>query len=195
MKALSVIAIAFLSFVTILFAQTPRIFNAPASVVGSGKDFWMDSGSDALAFQVNVGALRQVKDEIHATYRRKLTGHVLELVREQHSGLNIPVGSKELREGGIVCGAETPTPFTIKEWITSPDGRVIFSDSLNPAKTRHAAETMKLPLFAYGNDAGGLVCWAVARKCESKRVTWPPSEGTGVQYVKQFTPTCTLPPQ
>jgi hypothetical protein len=157
----------------------------------------MDSGDGVLNFQVDVGTITQQNDELRVRYRRRLVGRALEIVQRQHPKLVIPSGSMEWADDGVVCGEDVPIPFAIKERITSPEGRLLFSDTLDPAKTRRFQERMKLQLGYASDYADSLACWAVARKCEDKDVVWPPSLSgprRGPEYGRHFVPSCKLTP-
>jgi hypothetical protein len=184
-----------LALATPSFSRTDRIYTAPAAAVAAGKEFWMDSGDDDLDFQVDVGTITQVKDELRVHYRRRLVGRPLEIVRKQHPKLVIPNNSMEWADDGVVCLEDIPIPFAIRERITSPNGRLLFSDTLDPAKTRRFQERMKLQLGYNPDFADSLACWAVARKCEGKDVVWPPPKTgpqRGPEYGKHFVPSCKL---
>lgn len=210
--AASLIVITLLVIVTVNVAQTSAtepITFAPASVIGAGKPYWIDSNpKDALINgRVDIGTMHWVGDEIEAQFLWPSAPGSLRDFRASHPNLNVPEGSYFYDRERVVCGKEAMIFYHVESSLLAPDGTPIYHKTFNPKDERLKAEASEKELrsglgAAYGSDPRSLVCWAAARKCEGRDFSWPPppnmtpleysdrAKRMRTQYNRMFVPVC-----
>jgi hypothetical protein len=208
-------ALAALVLVASYTAHAEPVTFAPASVIGAGSPFWVDSNPDPefalIDARVDIGTMHQTGDEIEAQILWPSAPGYLMSLRAAHRGITIPDGSQSIDRERVVCGAEEMVYFRVESTIVGPDGTLIVRKTFDPAKERLKAEASAKGMRAmsrmpssYGSDARSLVCWAAARKCEGKDFSWPPPTNKTpleyseratrmrAEYNQMFVPTCKL---
>jgi hypothetical protein len=202
--------------VILMFSESPAaefVTSSPAAAIGSGASHWIDTVPDPefslINARVDVGTLRQVGDAIEAQISRTLRLGILRDFRAAHPDLKIPDGSQSIDRERIVCREDGPLSYRVEAALVAPDGKVIDRQAFAPAHERlksdaqEARRTSSMPI-GYHPDPISLVCWAVARKCEDKPITWPPPQNKApleysepaarmrAEYNRMFVPRCQL---
>ena len=211
---LSLILIA-LALVAPNTARTDPVTSAPASVIGAGTPFWVDSNPDPefalIDARVDIGTVRQRGDEIEVQILWPSAPGSLMSWRAAHPGVTIPAGSQAIERERVVCGPEEMLYFRVESTIVGPDGTLIVRKTFDPTEERLKAEASAKEMRAisrmpvgYGSNPRSLVCWAAARKCEGKDFSWPPPPNKTpleyseratrmrAEYNRMFVPTCEL---
>ena len=188
------------------------VTSAPPAAIGGGASVWIDSTPDPqfalINARVDVGTLRQVGDAIEAQLSWTLKLGMLRDARAAHPDLKIPDGSQSIERERIVCRPEGPLSYRVETTLVAPDGKLIDRQAFEPARERRKSEEQEMrrpgSMLGYHPDPISLVCWAVARKCEDKPMSWPPprnetpleySERAArmrAEYNRTFVPRCTL---
>jgi hypothetical protein len=186
--------------------------SAPPAAIGGGASVWIDSVPDpAFALinaRVDIGTLRQVGDAIEAQFSRTLRLGMLRDVRANHPDLAIPDGSQLIDRERVVCRPDGPLSYLVETTLVAPDGKLINRQTLEPDRERHKSQEREArrsgSRLGYHPDPISLVCWAVARKCDDKPVSWPPPRNEAPlenseraarmnsEYDRMFVPRCTL---
>jgi hypothetical protein len=195
--------------------QGPRaepVASAPPAAIGGGAPVWIDSVSDpAFALinaRVDVGTLRQVGDAIEAEISWTLKYGMLRDVQADRPGLTIPEGSRLIERQRIVCRPDGPLGYRVETTLVAPDGNRIDRRAFEPDRERRKSEDQETrrsgSRLGYHPDPPSLVCWAVARKCDDKPMSWPPPPNhtplenseraarMNSEYDRMFVPRCTL---
>lgn len=201
---LTVVSILLGGVIIASVGQSSSAVFAPASAIGNGKTFWVNSSpEDARASViVDVGNLHQIDDSVETQFKWELAGESLRTARKDHPGVSIPAGSSQEETKRVVCGPEGLIAVTVENKILSLEGKLIEKEQFDPVRQRHQQETSKLHTdypFNYGRTPASLVCLAAARKCEGQDLSWPPSPRPRHatpdelrQYSKQFVPSCKM---
>jgi hypothetical protein len=188
------------------------VTSAPPAAIGGGAPLWIDSVPDpAFALinaRVDVGTLRQVGDAIEAQVSWPLKLGAWRDTQAAHPDLTIPEGSQSIERERIVCRPQGPLSYSVERTFVAPDGKLIGRQAFEPDHERRKSEEQEARLSrsrpGYHPDPPSLVCWAVARKCDGKPMSWPPppnktplehSERTArmnAEYDRMFVPRCTL---
>jgi hypothetical protein len=138
--------------------------------------------------RVDLGSLRQSGDAIEAKVAWPLTRGRLIDTRAEHPGVAIPDGSTLIDTEHIVCRENGPLSYRVESEIISLDGKSLDRQVFNAEEARAKAATyeetsrwsylsdsrLRQVLQGYHSGWDGLVCWAVARKCEGAEYRWPP---------------------
>ena len=208
-------ALAALALVASYTAHAEIVTFAPASVIGAGTPFWVDSNPDPefalIDARVDIGTVRQRGDEIEVQILWPSAPGSLMSWRAAHPGVTIPAGSQAIERERVVCGPEEMLYFRVESTIVGPDGTLIVRKTFDPTEERLKAEASAMEMRAisrmpvsYGSDPRSLVCWAAARKCEGKDFSWPPPPNKTpleyseratrmrAEYNRMFVPTCEL---
>lgn len=194
--------------------QAPRaepVTSAPPAAIGGGASVWIDSTPDPkfalINARVDVGTLRQVGDAIEAQFSRILRLGMLRDIQAVYPDLKIPDGSLLVDRERIVCRPEGPLRYRVETTLVAVDGKVIGRRAFDPAGERRKSEEQERQAgrtLGYHPDPISLVCWAVARKCEDKPMSWPPPRNEAplenseradrmrADYNRMFVPRCGL---
>jgi hypothetical protein len=189
------------------------VTSAPPAAIGGGASVWIDSEPNPefalIDAQVDVGTLRQVGDAIEA----QISWPPLKLgawrdTQAAHPDLTIPQGSQVIERERIVCRPQGPLSYHVERTFVAPDGKLIGRLTFEPDDERRKSAEQEARLSGlrqgYHPDPPSLVCWAVARKCDGKPMSWPPppnntpldnSERTArknAEYDRMFVPRCAL---
>lgn len=158
-------------------ARAETATSAPAAAVAGGQPVWIDSEPDSklslINVRVDVGTLRQVGDAIEARLAWTLRLGVLRDTRANHPDLDIPDGSQSIDRERIVCRPHGALFYRVENTLVSPAGELIHRRAFDPTEERRKEEEARWPI-SYGPDPRSLVCWAAARKCDDKPMSWPP---------------------
>jgi hypothetical protein len=193
-------------------AQSRSVQSAPASAISAGKPLWVDTASDPQSLinaRVDIGRLRQERDEIEAQISWPLSLALRSIYRRSKPDLRIPDGSRAIDRERIVCRPSGILYFTVENTIVAPDGTVIYRQGRDAAEERRKVEAAWengsiRSNIGYGDDPRSLICWAAARKCEAKAFSWPPppnktplerserADRMRAAYYLMFVPACKL---
>jgi hypothetical protein len=188
------------------------VTSAAPAAIGGGAPVWIDSVPDpAFALinaRVDVGTLRQVGDAVEAQTAWTLKLGLLRDTRAAHPGLTIPDGSQQIERERIVCRPEGPLSYRVESTLLTPDGKLIDRRTFEPEHERRKSEEQDARLSrsrpGYHPDPRSLVCFAVARKCDDKPLSWPPPPNLAplehseraarmnAEYDRMFVPGCRL---
>jgi hypothetical protein len=188
------------------------VTSAPPAAIGGGASVWIDSVPDpAFALinaRVDVGTLRQVGDAIEAQVSWPLKLGALRDAQAARPGLTIPEGSQLIERTRIVCRPEGPLSYRVETTLVTPDGKLIDRQTFDPDRERRTSEEQEKrwsgSRAGYHPDPPSLVCWAVARKCDGKPMSWPPPPNEtplehseraarmNAAYDRMFVPRCAL---
>jgi hypothetical protein len=203
-RASSAILVVLTGLLSVCVGQAGHVSSAPGSAVAARKTVWVDASQDGSPnnIRVDVGNLRQIADEIEAQFSRRLTGNALRTAQREYAKISVPEGSLELDTERVVCSEEGLIAFPAKIKILSPEGAVVYTKEFDSNRERRRQETSKLHAeypFNYGRTPASLVCWAAARKCEGKDLSWPPPEQTKPSstealrdFSRLFVPSCRI---
>src|SRR5262249_27937013 len=118
----------------------------------------------------------------------------------------------------IVCRPKGALTYRVASTLVAPDGKVLDHRTFDPDRERDKSEELAARLSGskpgeqdalslmshYQSDPYSLVCWAVARKCEDKPLSWPPPPNKApldnseraarmnAEYGRMFVPGCAL---
>jgi hypothetical protein len=185
---------------------------APPVAIGGGASIWIDSVPDpAFALinaRVDIGTLRQIGDAIEAQVSWPLKYGALRDAQAARPGLTIPEGSQLIERERIVCRPQGPLSYRVGTTLVAPDGKLIDRQTFEPDRERRKSEEQETRLSGsrpgYHPNPPSLVCWAVARKCDDKPMSWPPPPNNtplenseratrmNTEYDRMFVPRCTL---
>jgi hypothetical protein len=188
------------------------VTSAPLAAIGGGASVWIDSVPDpAFALinaRVDVGTLRQVGDAIEAQISWPLKLGAWRDTQAAHPDLTIPEGSQAIERERIVCRPQGPLSYRVEITFVAPDGKLIGRQAFEPDDERRKSEELEIRLSGsrpgYHPDPPSLVCWAVARKCDGKPMSWPPPPNEtplenseraarmNAEHDRMFVPRCTL---
>jgi hypothetical protein len=188
------------------------VTSAPPEAIGGGASVWIDSETDPkfalINARVDVGSLRQVGDAIEVQTSRILRLGLLRDTRADHPDLNIPDGSQLIDRERILCRPQGALSYRVESTLVAPDGKLIDRRVFEPARERSRREQQEArhppSMPGYHENPMTLVCWAVARKCEDKPMSWPPPPDKSPldnseraarmrsEYDRMFLPRCTL---
>lgn len=112
--------IAFLVFVSLLVAS-PRAeqLSVPAAQIAIGKPLWVDSkpGDAFLNARVDIGAVRQIDDEIEFSLQWPASPGFLNDLRFKEPALQIPQGSRIVDRERVVCKTEGMLSYAVESTI------------------------------------------------------------------------------
>ncbi len=142
-----------------------------SSLVGSGKSFTIDSNPDMRnSPHVDLGTIKQIGGEFEAVISWSFV-----TPKQKQAHPDLPDDAQIFERDRIECQPNRVFYYTIEEGIQTPDGKILDSQKLDPAKKRQEATGDPLLVDdSYHPNPSSLVCWAAARKCEGKPLSWPP---------------------
>jgi hypothetical protein len=192
-------------------ARAEPVTSAPPAAIGGGATVWIDSTPDPkfalINARVDVGTLRQVGDAIEAQFLRILKLGMLRDIQSVYPDVTILDGSQLIDRERIVCRPEGPLAYRVETAVIAVDGKVIVRRAFEPAGERRKSEEQERRAgraLGYHPNPLSLVCWAVARKCEDKPMSWPPppnqaplenseqADRMRADYNRMFVPRCGL---
>ncbi len=188
-------------------AEVVQVGPCALDAIGSGTSCWVETMPNQPDFalinaRVDVGTLHGVGDAIEFTTQwPSQPGHI-DLVRRR--GVEVPDGSYGVDVERVLCRPDGPVDWPVESKTFAPDGRVVDVHPWDPEAERREAESEERTI-GYSGGRSSLVCWALARKCDRRALSWPPppnqapldNSDRAVQmrrdYDAMFTPTCPDP--
>jgi hypothetical protein len=193
--------------------ESPRaepVTSAPSAAIGGGAPVWIDSVTDPafalINVRVDIGTMRQVGDALEAEFAWTLRRGLLRDTQADHPDLTIPEASQSIERQRVVCLPDGPLSYRIESTLVTPDGKRIDRRVFEPDRERRKVEEWETqrggPRLGYHRDPPSLLCWALARKCEGKPMSWPPpgnyapldnserAARMNAEYNRMFVPRC-----